>query len=234
MSIVFHSKGHPDFNAMNFQNHRVEVYEAGTLGRDVDYEYLTWRKPKTRTNSVDFIRHGGTLFVKGDYYDATYQWTGPESLSWMADTDFGYFHSKCVASTRGSQPRDWREKVLKENIAYTLKRIGREALIPYIDQLTASGNCNSDSGWWRHLDSDVRKEDIEAIPECPTTVLLGNSVVVGSELCLTYKDVLFGRNFSVLDIPDGLDYWPYTVIHHGALRMAIQWLAEHQPDALKK
>lgn len=76
--------------------------------------------PKSWNYGCHFIIHRRWLTVVGDIGEATYEWSGDLTLNFLAGLDFGYFHSKCVASEVGKRFNDWDDKIAK---AYVKDRI---------------------------------------------------------------------------------------------------------------
>lgn len=100
----------PEHIRYRFRDHVVTThYELNAAGAP-DFEYLEWRNRDGSSNGlIRYVRHQQLLCVYGDFYEAVYGWNGEpqKDLRWMAELDFGYFHSKCVASRNGSRPYEW-------------------------------------------------------------------------------------------------------------------------------
>jgi len=70
-------------------------------------EHLIHKNPKGGFYWAHYVRVGSTLFVRGDMYEATYSWSGPVDMAWIAGCDLGYFQGKVKAIPVGSDV-DWR------------------------------------------------------------------------------------------------------------------------------
>jgi hypothetical protein len=81
----------------SFQHHEAIRTSQGDITL-LDYKH----KDYDIMYRVSFIHKRGTLFVCGDYGQAVYEWSDPQTLDWMALTDLGYFAGKCKASPVGA------------------------------------------------------------------------------------------------------------------------------------
>ena len=98
-----------------FKDHMVIAHEI--LGSDLGrLEYLRWQKPGTGIYGVDYVLKSATLFVSGDLGEASYIWSPPISLQWIAGCNLGYFHGKCTASEDGRYPHEWNEKTMQKSV----------------------------------------------------------------------------------------------------------------------
>jgi hypothetical protein len=82
-------------------------HEATLTHRTHGFTRVVWGKPDTMSGRMVFIRDGRRLIVTGDYGDATYAWSDYHDMEWIADTDLGYFKSKCQSSPVGRHFNDW-------------------------------------------------------------------------------------------------------------------------------
>jgi len=93
-----------------FGNHVATV--IGTIGEGL--YGIRWAKPGCSNFWMDIVILSGTVFIRGDLGEATYVWSSPVSPEFLIGTNLGYFHSKCMASEKGSIPKDWNEDVALE------------------------------------------------------------------------------------------------------------------------
>lgn len=228
--MKFTSKAHKMFDPEDFSEHQVEFYDFGEFRvrgiRGIPYEILVWKKPGTTAHYLRFFRLGHQLFVSGDWYDGVYSWSEFQTLSWIANTDFGYFHGKCVASKVGVPALQWRSGLLKERIISTLEDIDRGALIPHLRTVLPGGFPGTQLEWVVLLDEQA---DVFALGELPDEV----QKLWEEGSYPTHGQVLFGEDWREY-ASDGFEPLIDCVIHHGALRLAVQWLDEHRPNALKQ
>ena len=75
------------------------------LGNNVTM--LNWVIPEKTLYGITYILKDGCLMVYGDFGEAIYRWTEPNDFDWLADTDLGYFKSKCCASESGREFMRW-------------------------------------------------------------------------------------------------------------------------------
>lgn len=85
-----------------FKDHQANV----VLSRE-EVVIIDWRKPGTSNYACRFVIIGGTLTVLGDIGEAVYGWSSRLTLDFLAGLDFGYFHSKCCASEKGTRFNQW-------------------------------------------------------------------------------------------------------------------------------
>jgi hypothetical protein len=93
----------------------------GTSGNDVII--INWQNPKSWNYGCRFIIHRRWLIVVGDIGEATYEWSQDLTLEFLASLDFGYFHSKCVASEAGRKFEQWDGKVAYNNRQHRLAEL---------------------------------------------------------------------------------------------------------------
>jgi len=100
-----------------FEGHTVSYYHKGER-----LEHLVWRLPGHSNGYMEFIVGGGTLFVKGDYGDAVYQWYPDKmiSLRWLSQTNLDYFAEKCQASEYGRDFKCWDSEELRKHMTQLL------------------------------------------------------------------------------------------------------------------
>jgi len=122
-----------------FRAHRA-TYRVLKDGYGGEVEQLIWKDPNSSFHSIYYLRWGNFLFVCGDCYEATYQWSESHNLKWIAQCDLGYFHSKCRASPSGREFREWDKDVLLRNIESNMRSEFEEMS----DQETAA--------WWRDFE----------------------------------------------------------------------------------
>jgi hypothetical protein len=81
-----------------FEEHEVKLHTKIQVPTPI--ELLYFKKPGTNLERIDYILVGTTLFIRGDFGEAVYQWRGSDvdGLKWIADIkDYVYFNRKCVA-----------------------------------------------------------------------------------------------------------------------------------------
>ncbi len=71
---------------------------------------LIWAKSGTSIYKITYIIKANRLMVFGDVGDAIYEWSNLLTWEWLAGLDLGYFASKCCASEKGRQYREWDTK----------------------------------------------------------------------------------------------------------------------------
>ena len=98
--------------------YQIEHTHQDNRDNDVALEIVHFRSKEYDTMyALEFQLHRGRhLLVTGDYGYAVYSWSDPHNLYWIANTDFGYFHSKCKASSYGEKFLQWDGDIGKERI----------------------------------------------------------------------------------------------------------------------
>lgn len=83
-------------------------------------EHLIIRKPGGGFYWAFYVCTGGRLYVTGDMYAATYQWSEGVDMDWIANCDLGYFQSKATAVPSmcgvNSRFQSWYEEVAKQRL----------------------------------------------------------------------------------------------------------------------
>jgi hypothetical protein len=227
-------KTSPRFNPEQFKDHVVDYY---THNQDLaaPLEMLVWRKPGTRTGYIRFVRVGHELFVSGDWYNACYSWSETAPLTWMADTNFGYFHGKCTASRLGVPAQEWdlrefvRLGVHEVRIATANRWDEPDDEItdehPMIKTWHAINNLRGPC-YARNLSEFMEENMPDVLIEQLPGKYRGDMRVTDCQVPV--GTFFFGRHWREC-VPNG--YLPdmVSVIHHGALRMAVQWLRNNKP-----
>jgi hypothetical protein len=88
-----------------FSNHKA-YYNKETYT-----ERLVWRDPNTMIGFVKYLCDGCYLYVSGDLGDAIYKWNEQVTLEWIAGCNLQYFESKCVASEKENNYKEWKPEV---------------------------------------------------------------------------------------------------------------------------
>ncbi len=70
---------------------------------------MVWANPRSSFYSVHYIIYGSALFVTGDIGSAVYGFNQKLDWKFLADCELDYFASKCQASERGREYREWCE-----------------------------------------------------------------------------------------------------------------------------
>lgn len=130
-----------------FRDHTVQAHK---LYAENSLELLVWGRPKSSFYRINYIRHHGTLMIHGDCYEATYQWSDPHTLRWMGDLDFGYFFSKCRASSHGRDGRVWEPAIAIERMKERIKD-GDFGEIVNLDLDDLDAACESPDGVYAWL-----------------------------------------------------------------------------------
>lgn len=215
-----------------FTNYFVGLYKHQLIG-GIPSEILIWRKKGTLCGHVRFIRIGHELFVSGDWRHASYSWSSVETLSWMANTDFQYFHGKCTSSAQGVPAREWDAEYFVRTGAERVKQAVIDRYEEPEDEVTddhplvkAWHAINKIGG--PHEERVVQSFLEQTVPwvliqNIPSQYLDGlapeqHSGDVGR---LFFGDAWYEY------CPTGWVAAMDCVIHHGTLRMAIAWLKEH-------
>lgn len=98
-------------------------------------EYLEFGQEDTSINRMCYFLlrkpFGTYLIVTGDLGDATYWWTGKNSLKWISGVDVGYFASKCTASETGKGFKDWDDEIARVNYNLYVENAIEEESINY-------------------------------------------------------------------------------------------------------
>lgn len=95
-----------------FEDHLVNFHTISDL--PIRNEMLDLKYPgREGYRRIIYTYMGRTLHVQGDWGDASYWWSEIHDLRWIADCDFGYFHSKCRSSPVGFPYNVWSEKETK-------------------------------------------------------------------------------------------------------------------------
>lgn len=223
-----YQKTSPRFQPDRFAEHTVTAYEFTKLA-GLPAEILTWRKHDTVCGYIQFIRVGNELFVRGDWYNASYSWSSVETLRWMSDTDFQYFHGKCSASTCGVPARVWDDDHFTEAGIGEVKmaienRWGEpedeipddHPMLQAWRAINKSHGFSDAHGLQHFIEQDTPSEILDMAPNKYREAGCG----VGY--------FFFGEDWHDY-IPSGLIASSDCVTHHGALRMAVQWLQDNDP-----
>ena len=232
-------KTSPRFQPDHFSEHFVGVYEFVKLA-GIPAEILTWRRPGTVCGYIRFIRVGHELFVSGDYDNASYSWPSTQTLAWMANTDFQYFHGKCSSSRNGVPAEVW------DSDCFTRAGIGEVKMAienrwgepeeeipddhPMLQAWCAINKSHGPSdaqGVQSFIEQDVPREIHKKVPI---------KYRDGAPAAAHYDHVgefFFGAHWPEY-IPSGLVASHDCVTHHGALRMAVQWLQDNDPLLWKR
>jgi len=200
------------FDALPFANHRVTQHYAGHYGDEkFPYEMLTWQKPGSWINGIRYFRLSNRLVVTGDWYEAVYMVYENQSLTWWAETAQGYFASKCVASDKGRNPKDWSHALLTQRVLeyWEIHQNATPEMSGNIKQWLSENSTSNARDWEEMLRGHCE---------------LGRDP---ADLDYSWAEHLFGSD--MCDVPDGLCTAYPTVVHHGALRLAIDWLKRNQP-----
>ena len=155
-----------------FKDHIVKTY----IHQEIPgLEHLFFARPESNNYSLIFIRTRGTLFVGGDLGDAIYCWSQDNSLEWISNCNFGYFHGKCHASPSGRKYVTWNsEHAIKTILDHfdhdpdAVKRIEDSSWRDYIhSEFEWFGWCNEnatevfeDQDWWEWAGSVGEVPDI--------------------------------------------------------------------------
>lgn len=103
-----------------FKYHKASQYAL------LDPSAFDWRRPDSGFYHIRYVLHGPCVFVSGDVGEAVYRFGQIIRLEWLADTDFEYFHGKCVASPMGRDFYCWHPKLAEDQfneITATMKTI---------------------------------------------------------------------------------------------------------------
>lgn len=216
-------------NVSQFTNHFVELYTQLLLG-GIPSEILIWRQKNTRNGYMRFLRIGHELFVSGDWRHASYSWSSVETLSWMANTNFQYFHGKCTSSAQGVPAREWDEEYFVRTGA---ERVKQAVVNRYEEEATDAHplvkawhavnrySCPHEArGVQPFLEQPV---PLPLIQTTPPQYLDGR---VPNEYSGDVGQLFFGDAWYEY-CPTGWVASMDCVIHHGTLRLAIEWLKEH-------
>lgn len=77
---------------------------------------IEWKKPNSWNYGCRFLLHSQWLMVVGDLGEATYQWSEPITMEFLAGLNFDYFHGKCRASPSGSRSRVWDPRTAQRRL----------------------------------------------------------------------------------------------------------------------
>lgn len=100
-----------------FKNHKAtEIIQHDKAAISV---LIGWQNPGTWSYGCRFIIHRRWLCVVGDIGEATFEWGQDLTLDYLGSIDFGYFLSKCRASSNGRTFEDWNSNVAYSNILST-------------------------------------------------------------------------------------------------------------------
>lgn len=92
-----------------FKDHKADYQRVSE-----DIELLTWAKPGTGIDKVEYLTYKGTLFIKGDLGEAVFQWYPSISLKAISGFGLSYFVEKCQASEGGNYWREWDSGTAKK------------------------------------------------------------------------------------------------------------------------
>lgn len=141
---------------------RFAKHEVKDLELEGPVHRLSWKKPDTMTDSLNYLLHNGVLCVTGDLGEAIYQWHGRgHTFEWIADTSFPYFLEKCQASETGRSYKTWDQivariyakKYLDEYVEEEAEEKGiseelsRESAIKELTNEDAFENMSSEFEW---------------------------------------------------------------------------------------
>lgn len=128
-------------------------------------ERLTWRRADGRgVYAVEYHCWRNVLVVTGDLGAATYMWSSPVSLEWIATCGMQYFASKCEASEAGRDWKDWDAPRAREQIARYWKERERDTDVASDEKRTRFEEMRGDESldsysdwleWLRALGYDV-------------------------------------------------------------------------------
>lgn len=167
---------------------------------DDNLETLEFRNPGTSIHAVWFVRQYGVLMVFGDIFEATYMWSWDRriDLNWMADTNFGYFVSKCRASPHGREPKLFDSNHLRKELEELFDK--EKTWCSYEDEeLNEIEKRFEEDHGWRNIESYIEWN----------AWLYENA------------DEVFGADWHEF-VPDGRRYDDCMIGHHVALKMAME------------
>jgi hypothetical protein len=221
------------FPAEYFKKHIVGTYSF-TLLANRPVEFLVFREPGTGVGLMRFLRLGNELLVSGDYDNASYSWPSEQTMAWMADTNFHYFHGKCSSSPSGRIPKDWEgEEFIKDG-----RRRVKEAIEARFDEdyKTIPEDHPLLVAWNEAASAHNVENEYEARSflenSMPFEVAVKEIVPEKYRPTSDADDVgefFFGKYWHEY-FPSGYTPSWTTIIHHGALRMAVQRLHDQNPE----
>lgn len=225
------NKTSPRFEADRFTEHEVTVYKT-TEFAGVPVERLVWQKPGTRSGLIRFLRIGHELFVSGDYFSANYGWYEPQTLEWIADTDFQYFHGKCIASRLGTPPQEWDTEYFIEYGVDLIKSFIPTRWDESEDKITDDHPLVQAWRYITRFHSPYDDETTCALFEKRLTADFVRNVPikyfnndVASVESTAIATLFFGNDWEAA--PNGWVPAIDCVMHHGALRMAVDWCKQN-------
>jgi hypothetical protein len=107
-----------------FKEHRATFVCDNPVEEPVKFiTVINWQNPASWNYGCRFIIHRRWLCVVGDIGEAVYEWGQDLTLEFLAQIDFGYFHSKCQASEKGRSYEMFDPEVAEKNRLERVKEL---------------------------------------------------------------------------------------------------------------
>jgi len=97
-----------------FPNHNIS-----TLSKSETFQRVVYRKPDTSFECMEFLIHGNSLIVLGDYGEAVYSFSERINFEFLSTCYLDYFHKKCKAypeSCNHQRFMTWNEKKAQDTL----------------------------------------------------------------------------------------------------------------------